>query len=267
MRRSLLLSLFLPLALLVPHGAAQAIVYGEPDNGHPYVGAFVVTATDPETGESVLLPWCTGTLIDPGVVLSASHCFVGLEELGVTDVHFTLDVIIDANRDGLVDPTVSLMPGEAVTHELFGTSGFNNPYDIAVFLLDTPVTSVTPAALPTAGLLDQRSVRDETFVTVGYGAVREARQQAHQALQPGWRRMKAEQELLSVTKAWANFSMNQATGSGGTCYGDSGGPHLLGDVVVSITVTGDRWCKSLDQTYRVDTPWAREFLSRFVTLP
>lgn len=60
--------------------------------------------------------------------------------------------------------------------------------------------------------------------------------------------------------------MNLATGNGGTCYGDSGGPHFLGDVVVSVTVTGDVPCKATDKTYRVDTPWARDFLDAFVTL-
>ena len=61
--------------------------------------------------------------------------------------------------------------------------------------------------------------------------------------------------------------MNQATGDGGTCYGDSGGPHFLADVVVSLTVTGDRWCKASDKTYRVDTQVARDFLANYVTLP
>jgi hypothetical protein len=61
--------------------------------------------------------------------------------------------------------------------------------------------------------------------------------------------------------------MNQATGDGGTCYGDSGGPHFLGSVVVSVTVTGDVWCKATDKTYRVDTKPARDFLAGFVRLP
>ena len=52
--------------------------------------------------------------------------------------------------------------------------------------------------------------------------------------------------------------MNEATGDGGTCYGDSDGPHFLGSVVVSVTVTGDVWCKATDKTYRVDTKPARE---------
>lgn len=61
--------------------------------------------------------------------------------------------------------------------------------------------------------------------------------------------------------------MNQATGDGGTCYGDSGGPHFLDGVLVSITVTGDVFCKATDKTYRVDSLVAREFLGRYVTLP
>lgn len=90
---------------------------------------------------------------------------------------------------------------------------------------------------------------------------------------PGSRRKLAEQTINSVTKAWVTFSMNPSTGNGGTCYGDSGGPHFLGgknDVnktIVSITVTGDRYCRSTDKTYRLDTPNARDFLDEFVTLP
>jgi secreted trypsin-like serine protease len=65
--------------------------------------------------------------------------------------------------------------------------------------------------------------------------------------------------------------MNPATGSGGTCYGDSGGPHFLGgprsNLIVSITVTGDAVCKATDKTYRLDTAAARAFLDDFVAVP
>jgi hypothetical protein len=36
---------------------------------------------------------------------------------------------------------------------------------------------------------------------------------------------------------------------------------------VSLTVTGDSVCRATDKTYRLDTAPARDFLSRFVTLP
>jgi hypothetical protein len=65
--------------------------------------------------------------------------------------------------------------------------------------------------------------------------------------------------------------MNPSTGSGGTCYGDSGGPHFLGGVastlIVSITITGDAMCQATDKTCRLDTEAAREFLADFVALP
>jgi hypothetical protein len=77
--------------------------------------------------------------------------------------------------------------------------------------------------------------------------------------------------MLSLTDAWFTLSMNEATGNGGTCFGDSGGPHFLGgetsNLVVSLTVSGDAVCKATDKTYRVDTEPAREFLSQFVDLP
>jgi secreted trypsin-like serine protease len=255
-------------ALLVgTQTSAHAITFGTPDAGeHPNVGSFVGEFTDPDTGDITLFQLCTGTLVDQDVVLSASHCFSGLPP-AITDITFTLDETIDSDRDGDVDADVELLTGTPVTHPLFGTGGQGNPYDIAVFLLDDPVTDVEPAALAPAGTFDEAGVRDETFTAVGYGTVRTSIRKGPQGFEVGWRREKADQELLSVTKAWATLSMNPATGNAGTCYGDSGGPHFLDDVVVSITVTGDFMCKATDKTYRVDTPWAREFLSQFISLP
>lgn len=89
----------------------------------------------------------------------------------------------------------------------------------------------------------------------------------------GTRRLVAVQEALSLTKAWLELSMNPSTGNGGTCYGDSGGPHFLGagsgetTTIVSITVTGDRFCRATDKTYRLDTASALSFLSEFVSIP
>jgi hypothetical protein len=41
----------------------------------------------------------------------------------------------------------------------------------------------------------------------------------------------------------------------------------FGDVVVAVTVTGDRYCKATDGDYRLDTTFARDFLDDFVSLP
>jgi hypothetical protein len=67
--------------------------------------------------------------------------------------------------------------------------------------------------------------------------------------------------------------MNPSTDSGGTCFGDSGGPHFLGAgntetrIVTSVTVTGDRFCRATDKAYRLDTASARSFLGQFLPLP
>jgi hypothetical protein len=111
------------------------------------------------------------------------------------------------------------------------------------------------------------------FTAVGYGAVRETRRGGFGGILDNTERRFAVQQFSSLTAAWMTLSMNQAKGDGGTCYGDSGGPHFLGagetetDIVVSITVTGDAVCKSTDKTYRMDTGSARDFLGQFVALP
>jgi len=261
MKRSILVVALAALILLVPQ-SANGIAYGEPDNGeHPNVGSFV-TEYDPPDGEPYLIQLCTGTLIDENVVLSASHCFSGLPSVfGRT--WFTLDEVIDADQDGAVDAGVNLMTGTPVIHPLF-PSTHNYAYDIAVFLLDEPVTGVEPAPVTGPGLFDGAGVQSATFTAVGYGTVRQSNRKSSQAFTVGWRREKVDQTLLSVTPRFVTFSMNLATGNGGTCYGDSGGPHFLGEVVVSTTITGDIPCKASDKTYRLDTPWAQEFLAPYL---
>ena len=143
-------------------------------------------------------------------------------------------------------------------------------YDIAVVVFDKAVRGIQPAKLPTLNYLSTltaQQLKSTTFVAAGYGTVRDTKQGAHQALYWDPTRRFATQTANSLTAAWLTLSMNQATGDGGTCYGDSGGPHFIGDMVVSITVTGDVWCKASDKTCRVDTQVARDFLDDFVSLP
>jgi hypothetical protein len=75
--------------------------------------------------------------------------------------------------------------------------------------------------------------------------------------------------LNAINPAWLHISMNPATGNGGGCYGDSGGPNFLGttDILAAITITGDAICRSTNVAYRLDTPSSRTFLGQFVTLP
>jgi secreted trypsin-like serine protease len=245
----LCLTLLVMLALAAP---AAAIVYGEPDTGNEFsnVGAIIVE----DGGE--LFTVCTGTLINTNVVLTAAHCIFS-ERMGVT---------FEPNLDEM-DPATDVYWGTAVPHERFACCGANDTFDIAVIVLDDAPAGIPISPVATANQLGEMSAQElksATFETAGYGAIRDVRQGAFQPLYGDPWRHWATQTANSLTKAWLTLSMNQATGNGGTCYGDSGGPHFLDGVVVSITVTGDRWCKATDKTYRLDTPVAQEFLAPYL---
>lgn len=258
MRRTvsgLLTSAMLVLALATP---ATAIVYGEVDseNEFPNVGALIAQFPD---GKFLI---CSGTLVAPTVFLTAAHCVDEGEQMWVS-----FDPTI---HEPVTKQTNKIYSGIAHAHPNFACCGANDTFDVAVVILDKAVGGIEPAELPTLNMLGQMAnadLKSATFVAAGYGVVRETRKGAFQPIFFDGQRRFAEQTVNSLEPAWLNLSMNQATGDGGTCYGDSGGPHFLGEVVVSITVTGDVWCKATDKTYRVDTPVARAFLDDFVTLP
>jgi hypothetical protein len=144
----------------------------------------------------------------------------------------------------------------------------DDPHDIAVVVFDRPIKNITPARLPAAGSLSNLS-GSQHFTSVGYGAYKVTNEPGgHQYLYNDVR-MVATGTLNSINPAWLRISMNPATGNGGTCYGDSGGPNFLGttDVLAATTITGDAVCRSTNVDYRLDTQSARAFLGQFVPLP
>ena len=244
-------ALLLLVALLSMATPAHAIVYGVPDGDqHPNVGGLV-SPTQYSDGTWI---YCSGTLISPTVFLTAAHCDEGTATVTVT---FDTDYVAgDQTYTGTfhADPLYTWKQSD--TH------------DLAVVVFDKPVKKITPARLP---LEDSLSGLDgsQQFTSVGYGAYEVTNQPGgHQYLYNDVR-MVATGTLNSVTTSWLHISMNPATGNGGTCYGDSGGPNFLGatDIVAATTITGDAICRSTNVTYRLDTPSAREFLGQFVSLP
>jgi secreted trypsin-like serine protease len=259
MKRKATILFALVAAMLAVVGVARAITFGQLDtkNDYPYVGAMVADFD----GEKDIL--CSGTLISPTVFLTASHCTAYLESIGTAphDVWVTFD--------GTFDQSSPLLRGTYHTNPLYGTPAHSDPADIAVIVLDAPVSGITPARLPGPNYLETIPLKNQRFTAVGYGTVREVKQKGGQTLFFDGQRRFADQGFRSLTKSWLNLSMNPSVGSGGTCYGDSGGPHFLGrsNLVVGITITGDRWCRATDETYRTDTAAARTFLRDYVTLP
>ncbi|HEX2180778.1 MAG TPA: trypsin-like serine protease [Rubrobacteraceae bacterium] len=116
-----------------------------------------------------------------------------------------------------------------------------------------------PAQLPTLGRLDDLA-KDRKFTAVGYGGQEAVNQPGGQVIGYLDTREYAVSTLNAVGPGCLRLSQNQATGNGGTCYGDSGGPNFLGagedetDTIAGITITGDSLCKSTNTFFSIATP-------------
>ncbi len=267
LRKVFTLSILLTL-LLAWATPTFAITFGQPDGtAHPEVGSMVL-----KSASGTLSQVCSGTLIAPKVFLTASHCTVGWDSYFASHPGAKMLVTFDP----AISAASTFYTGLMVTNPAYGGGGANDPNDVAVILLGT-APAITPAQLPPAGLLDEMQdnhlLKDSKATAVGYGTVRNTQQTGWQAILDNLARNRVDQTFQSLTGAWITYSMNPATGNGGTCYGDSGGPHFIWqngaetNIVVAITVTGDAQCKSTDKDYRMDTESARSFLGKYVTLP
>ena len=265
------------LALVVASaGRIHAIAYGFVDatNAFPNSGAFIVKAPDGR-----IFPICSGTLIAPDVFLTASHCTLFFEQ-DLAPSGFVAAVSFE-NPIPFGDLTSKSTKLVSVT-AVVTNPGFNQSQsdsgDIAVLLVDSRQTrGITPAVLPTAGLLDrlaaQNGLSGTVYTAVGYGL----QNRNTGGGQPFFDdrnpvpRMFAFSTFHSLNGGYLRLSMNPATGDGGTCFGDSGGPNFLTvngvQTLVAITITGDAVCRATNVVYRLDIPSARAFLAPFVTLP
>jgi hypothetical protein len=239
--------------VLVWGGVASAITYGQPDgNNHPNVGALVGTF-DGQTR-----PYCSGTLISPTHFLTAAHCDIGTSEVTLTF------------ESGYTSKS-KLYEGTFYGDPLYNQSQ-SDPHDIAVVVFEKPIRGIEPAQLPILGQFESVA-KDQKFTTVGYGGQEALNQPGGPVIGHLNTREYAVSTFDALGPGYLRLSQNPATGDGGSCYGDSGGPNFLGagsketDIIAGITITGDALCKSTNVIYRLDTESARAFLANYVTLP
>lgn len=260
MRKPVLLAaLGLTASLALCARPAGAVTYGTPDgNTHPEVAGLIAGQAYAD-GTWV---YCSGTLISPTVVVTAAHC--GDPGQTSATVSFSSEY----------EPGDTTYTGRYVPDPDY-TGSQSDPHDIAVVVLPRAVHGITPARLPSAGLLDRMkadgTLASATFTSVGYGSLAPVNGPGGKTYVYTDTRNQAHGSLNSLTNAWLRLSQNPSTGDGGTCYGDSGGPNFLGgsdsDLLVGDTITGDTACRSTNVDYRLDAPGARDFLGGFVTLP
>lgn len=211
--------------------------------------------------------WCTGSLVAADVFLTAAHCIVTPYTPPGSQFHvsFAPDLYARGIRT------------TAATHVVYDPAyGHDqaNLHDLAlVFLPSGSTRGMTPLRLPPLGALDAMAAKGALskamFVNVGYG-VSANRTGVPTFSYDGTRKVSLS-EYMGLQPTWLGLLMNAAaTGEGGDCYGDSGGPKFLeGDptTIYATVTTGDYNCRATTWDWRLDTPEARGFLGQYLTLP
>src|SRR3989454_7059332 len=239
------------------------ITYGVVDgNSHPAVVLIIMDVA----GQPAFR--CSGTVIAPKVVLTAGHCAGAPGEFSGMRIFTESDVQNGNNNYPFAGPnTIEATAWHA--HPLFTESAFFR-HDVGVILLSKAVK--LPAdqygKLPAVNQLDALQPGSATvFTAVGYGL---------QRINPVFIeaekiRMSAEPHLIQINTPGftGDFSLllsNNAS-TGGTCFGDSGGPNYVGsrNVIAGVTSFGlNGNCAVTGGVFRLDRQNVLDFVTHYL---
>jgi V8-like Glu-specific endopeptidase len=273
---------------------AQAITGGDRDDANHYASVGMIAFY-----EAGVRYRCTATLVSPSVLLTAAHCTAGTS--GKTIVNFTpviaeqppsgLPVATDVTS-GYTDPDADGIIVDAQGRDWYTGTAYAHPQysdftdqknwnDVGVVVLDKPVVSVTPVPIAPLGTLDtiaKSELSHTLFRVVGYGTevrktvplpddANQGKKPAPQSYPLVRRYADAVGQKLSAQILQVNGNPNDTRGTGGSCFGDSGGPTFYpgegasGEKIVTVTSYGytDN-CRYLDGLQRVDIPVVQDWV-------
>jgi hypothetical protein len=238
------------------------ITYGTLDgNAHPAVVLLVMDIA----GRPAFR--CSATLIAPKVVLTAGHCAGEPGEFSGMRIFTESDVQNGNNNFPFAGPN-SIEATEWHSHPLFTESAFFL-HDVGVVLLSKPfkLPADQYGKLPAQNQLDALQPSASTiFTAVGYGL---------QRINPVFIeaekiRMDAQPHLIQIDGGIVgDFSLllsNNAS-TGGTCFGDSGGPNYLGtsNVIAGVTSFGlNGTCGGTGGVFRLDRKNVLDFVGQYL---
>ena len=264
-RKTLVLALFVLAAATLTISPLRAVTDGEPDAGrHPYVGLMVA-----QDAKGNPLWRCSGTLLSSTVFLTAGHC----TEAPAAHVEIWFDDDVESGIPANGYPFTGQAGGTPHTHPNYNPNAFFL-FDLGVVVLKSPMDMPQYGTLPQLDVLDKlaskRGQQDVTFTAVGYGLQESFPDQASFLENNQRVRMLARPHLLQINTGFTgDFSMllSNNANTGGTCFGDSGGPNFIDDTnviggVTSFGINGN--CAGTGGVYRVDRADDLNFVAGFL---
>lgn len=250
-------------------GTAAAVTNGDLDGeGHPHVVLLLM-----EVGGEPMYR-CSATLLSPTVLLTAGHCTSNYPDEPFSGMRVFTESDVDNGDNAYPYAGMNSVEAKAwYAHPLYEAAAFY-VHDVGVVILEKPIQLDTYAELPLVGELDvlASQVRKPliSFTSVGYGAQKSFPDAASWKDQSDRVRMLAHPKLIQIDTGFTgDFSLllSNNTATGGTCYGDSGGPNFLYDsnVVAGVTSYGLNWaCGGTGGVFRVDRQDVLDFVTPFL---
>jgi hypothetical protein len=255
--RKKFLTAALAVATIVGIAAPVAAITrgGVPDgDDHPYVGLMVAQDVD---GNPL---WrCSGSMISDTVYVTAGHC----TEAPAAHVEIWFDTDVESGIPANGYPFTGDAGGTPYTHPLYDPNAFFL-YDLGVVVLDAPIELDEYASLPTAGYVDTlgKGRKSSVVTAVGYG-LQAASQNPVKPEKTVAERVRYQADLMIVTTQGVagignlpgsnSMALSGDAKHGGTCFGDSGGPTLVGDTLIGVTSFGlNGNCAGIGGAFRVD---------------
>ena len=247
--------------LIVAAGArVMTVTNGTPDGTrHPYVGVMIQPIPDQPGFVSV----CSGAALSPTKFLTAAHCADPSHPVFVSYKSGPPFSLAKDFTSGTFHPNPNWCLGCAPGLPSFDT------HDVAVVTLDAPRDPGALATLPSVGLVNRLAMGTSVDI-VGYGVQGFVRGGGKPQQVFLFTRYFAPSQLVqSNNRTSAEFiklTANPSKGTGGTCFGDSGGPDVLSgtDIVLAVNsyVTNGN-CAGVTYSNRVDLPDILAFINSF----
>jgi secreted trypsin-like serine protease len=259
------LLLIVSLLVIVSATPALGVTYGDKDgDNHPQVGLMV--ALDGDGGP---LWRCSGTMISKRVFLTAGHCTEAPAKRAT--IWFDADVESGIPDNGY--PSNGDVFGDVYTHPDY----YDAPWwlnDVGVVVLDSDGPGPY-ATLPGEDELDKYAKGPKKnkvwFTAVGYGLQKSFGNPLNWKNNSERVRMYAEPRLVQINVKGSTgrrtLLLSNNANTGGTCFGDSGGPNFLKGTLKVAAVTSfgkNGQCSGQGGVFRMDRASARDWVMGFL---